>query len=163
MKSLRQILMMVTSVSLLLPGASASPLRAQCCDKYYAVLDFVFPDDWEQCRGSHLVFFGGPQLTIRILPGLSYESQIFVCQVEDKPIRFFVVSSTLDQKEGSVWGHTQILRRIDDRSSVQEENPESAEKIAASIHPIHRLARCGRMVSPARQSPHEPPGRGRRK
>ena len=140
MKSLRQILMMVTSVSLLLPGPSASPLRAQCSasDKYSAVLDSVFPDDWEQCRGSHLFFFGGPQLTIRILPGLSYESQIFVCQVEDKPIRFFVVSSTLDPKEGSVWGHTQILRRIDDRSSVAEDNPEPAEKIAASIHPIHK-------------------------
>ena len=41
-------------------------------------------------------------------------------------------------KEDSVWGHTQILRRVDDHSSVQEENPEPAEKIAASIHPIHK-------------------------
>lgn len=137
MKSLRQILALTASVLLLAHGVSARPVPAQCnsADKYSVVLDLVFPVDWEQCSRP-LSFFDAREMTIRILPGLSYESQIFICQLESG--RFFVVSSTLDQKEDSVWGHTQILRRIDDHSSVQEENPESAEKIAASIHPIHK-------------------------
>jgi hypothetical protein len=138
MKPLRQTLALTSSVLLLVPGVFGRPLAAQfdATDKYSAVLDLVFPDHWDQCRGAEYLSFGTPQITIRILPGLSQESQIFICRVEHGG--FFVVSSTLDQKEGSVWGHTQVLRPIDDRSSVQEENPESAEKIAASIHPIHK-------------------------
>lgn len=137
MKSLRQILALTSSVSLLVPGVFARPLPAQfdATDKYSIVLDLVFPEHWDQCR-TPWSSFGMREMIIRILPGLSDESQVFICQVD--PHRFFVVSSTLDQKEGSVWGHTQVQRRIDDRSSVQEENPESAEKIAASIHPIHK-------------------------
>ena len=141
MKPLRQILALTSSVLLLAPGVFARPLPAQfdAADKYSIVLDLVFPDHWDQCRGGEYLSFGTPQITVRILPGLSQESQIFICRIEKGG--FFVVSSTLDQKEGSVWGHTQVLRRIDDRSSVQEDNPESAEKIAASIHPIHKS--CG--------------------
>ena len=138
MKFLRQILVLTASVSLILPGVSASPHPAQfdATDKYSVVLDLVFPDHWDQCRGAEYLSFGTPQITIRILPGLSQESQIFICRVEHGG--FFVVSSTINPKDDSVWSHTQKLRRIDDRMSVQEDATESAEEIAATIHPVHK-------------------------
>ncbi len=85
-------------------------------------------------------------MTIRILPGLSQESQIFICGVEGKPGQFFVVSSTLDPKEKSVWSHTQKLRRIDDRTSEQVEATESSEEIAAAIHVTHQSCKLDSRV-----------------
>ncbi len=140
MRYIRCILACAASISLLFPVASARPLSTgdRVSDKYSVVLDSVFPVDWDQCKDSSPLHFGTLQMTIRILPGLSQESQIFICAVEGKPGQFFVVSSTLDPKEKSVWSHTQKLRRIDDRTSEQVEATESSEEIAAAIHVIHK-------------------------
>ncbi len=137
MKYFRCLMAFLAGLSLILPGVSASPLPSGNCvsDKYSVVLDSVFPVDWLQCQNSFRSF-GGLQMTIRVLPGLSQESQIFICQV--KPGQFFVVSSTLDPKDKSVWSHTQKLLPIDDRTSVQVEAPESSGQIAAAIHVIHK-------------------------
>src|SRR5712664_2662224 len=105
MRYLRCILAFAGSISLLLPGVSARPFPAQCSvpSKYSLILDSVFPVDWDQCHGSSPLSFGTPQITIRILPSFSQESQIFICGVDGEPGQFFVVSSTLDPKEKSVW------------------------------------------------------------
>jgi hypothetical protein len=115
-------------------------------DKYSVVLDSVFPVDWNQCKGSSQLSFGTPQITIRILPSFWAESQIFICGVEDEPGRFFVVSSTLDPKDKTVWNHMMKMRRIDDRTSEAVEATESAEEIAAVIHVIHKSCKLDSRV-----------------
>jgi hypothetical protein len=142
------MLAFAASISLLLPGASARPSPAQCNvpDKYSVVLDSVFPVDWVQCRGSSQLSFGTPQITIRIFPSFSLESQIFICGIDDEPGTFFVVSSTLDPKEKSVWSHTQKLLPIEEHSYEQVEATESSEEIAAAIHVIHRSCKLDSRV-----------------
>jgi hypothetical protein len=136
------------SISLMLPGVSARPLPAGDCvsDKYSVVLDSVFPVDWNQCKGSSQLYFGTPQITIRILPSFWAESQIFICGVEDEPGRFFVVSSTLDPKDKTVWSHMMKMRQIDDRTSEAVEATESSEEIAAVIHVIHKSCKLDSRV-----------------
>ena len=140
MKCLGGLLAFLSGLSLIQPGVSARPSPAQCdvLDKYSVVLDLVFPADWDQCNGSSQLSFGTPRITIRILPSFSQESQIFVCGIDGEPGQFFVVSSTLDPKEKTVWSHTQKMRRIDDRTSEQIEATEPSEEIAAAIHVIHQ-------------------------
>jgi hypothetical protein len=137
-KSLRQILAFAASTWLLLPGVSAGSIPAQCSvlDKYSVVLDSVFPADWDQCRGSSPLSSGGPQITIRILPNFFQESQVFIFRVE--PGRYFVVSSTLDPKDKTIWGHMLKSRRINDLVSESIPATESAEEIVAVIHVIHK-------------------------
>lgn len=138
MKPIRKALILIITVSLIVSGAFASPLNAQCdvADKYLAVLDAVFPSSWGQCRGPQAFSLGTPEIMIRVLPSFFHESHIFICGVEGGG--FFVVSSTPDPKDKSVWSHMMKSRRIDDRSSVAEPAKEPVEKIAASIHIIHK-------------------------
>ena len=148
MRYLRCILAFAGSISLLLPGVSARPFPAQCSvpSKYSLVLDSAFPVDWDQCHGSSPLSFGTPQITIRILPSFSQESQIFICGVDGEPGQFFVVSSTLDPKEKSVWYHMEKLQPINDRMFEQVPATESSEEIAAAIHVIHESCKLDSRV-----------------
>ena len=148
MKCRRCLLAFLAGLSLIPPRVSAGPLPTGGCvsDKYSAVLDSVFPVDLVQCQGSSPLSFGTPQMTIRILPSFSSESQIFVCGIDDEPGKFFVVSSTLDAKEKSVWSHTQKLRPIDDHTYEQVEATESSEEIAAAIQVSHRSCKLDSRV-----------------
>jgi hypothetical protein len=150
MRHVRRILAFAASISLLLPGVSARPLPAGDCasDKYSVVLDTVFPVDWDECKGSSPLSFGTPQITIRILPSFSQESQIFICGVDAEPGKFFVVSSMLDPKDKTAWSHMMTTRKIDDRTSEGVEATESSEEIAAVIHVIHKSCKLNsRIVS----------------
>jgi hypothetical protein len=72
------------------------------------------------------------------LPSFSQESQIFVCRIDGEPGQFFVVSSTLDPKDKSVWDHMLKSRQIDERTSESVPATESSEETAAVIHVIHK-------------------------
>jgi hypothetical protein len=134
----RRILAFLASLWIIHPPLSAVQLPAgdNVLDKYSVVLDSVFPVDWEQCKLSRASFLGSPQITIRILPSFFLESQVFICQID--PGQFFIVSSTLNEKEGSVWSHMMKSVRIDERSSESVPATESTEEIASAVHVIHK-------------------------
>lgn len=145
MKTLQESLAFIVGISLFLSGVTPGSLRGQdnVIEKYSQVLDTVFPSHWKQCSVGFL--FGSPQITIRILPSFSMESQVVICRIQSG--QFIVVSSTLDPKDTSVWHHMMTMRQIDDRSSEQVPTTESAEEISAAIHVIHKSCKLDPRVA----------------
>jgi hypothetical protein len=126
-------------------------------EKYDQVLDLVFHTDWcdgpveggqiaaigaqerlEDRAGKMRLLEGQPlpnpfskeQITLRILPGLSEESQIVICKWPGG--KTVLVRSTLVASEGMVW--TPVVKE-----TMGRRKRRSVEAIAAAFHPVHQL------------------------
>ena len=108
--------------------------------KYSYLLDLVFPTEWEMCSppGLHTLF-STEKMIIRILPGLSLESQILVCRDEDG--KTFVVHSTLAPKNHSVYSHLSFNKKLSDGSYESLPSKEPVETIAKLIQADHKACK----------------------
>ncbi|SRR6266852_1471478 len=110
---------------LTLPGNAAASR-----DVYADVLDLVFPTHWKQCDSL------SRQVTIRILPSFFQESQILFCRLDGG--QTFVIQSTLQPNDKSVWNHVTKVEKQEDGSWVQSMSTELPEVISARSRVIHK-------------------------